>query len=715
MVRTSRFILAAAAFALLAACGWGTDGLTRAVLEKGLEGDTEFLRKADFSAIDAKRLIRLRPGSAYYLAFIFRDLARDAEAESLFQDTFRRDTDPWRREAGLELAGYMVRSGSADDLIALARRFRLLYPEDVRGRLLALRALYERGRDGEVLAEAGEILRGGTDGHEEALLFRSLAERRTGGEAWPDSVRELFRSFPAGGVHRRAYDELVAGSANGIFRREEMVFFRARVHRAEGEWEAARPGYRLFPDGFADSPVILREYGDILQKTGRYQDGIRDLENLIPGLENEALAAAEEYLGRLYRLSGRHDKSIVSLRKALRALPESSRGRESDRIIWYLLSSSLRRSTDGMLNMLPEYLPLVHDTGYFSDLFEALSSALVREGKWADIHRVFEMLGGRAEDRDSGRYAFLLAMAAGADLYRSASLPPVRELFETAAVRGEPYYAILASAALGSPAGPRTGSRETPRFSADYSPQDLLVQGFVDFRLSRRGVETARGLREALSRDTLVRLAESEAAMGRYIDSLRLLHRSVRREDFRPDRRTLEAMYPLAFPAEMDSAVTGTAVPPAIFRALVREESYFDPAISSWAGAVGLAQLMPATAGDIARKLRLEAPDLTDPLTNLRLGSRYFRDLLNRFGTGVHALAGYNAGSSRVSRWKKQHQGLPGVLFAEAIPFAETREYIRKVLVSAVHYGYLYHDTAPSETVSEIFSDFPPEPPQEHQ
>jgi soluble lytic murein transglycosylase len=115
---------------------------------------------------------------------------------------------------------------------------------------------------------------------------------------------------------------------------------------------------------------------------------------------------------------------------------------------------------------------------------------------------------------------------------------------------------------------------------------------------------------------------------------------------------------------------------------------------------------MPATAQEVADKLKIDSPQLTDPLTNLRLGSYYLYAQWKRFGNGAMALAAYNAGTNRTARWQEQFDGLPGVLFAEALTLSETREYIRKVLVAAVHYGYLYHDATPRQTVREIFKDF---------
>jgi soluble lytic murein transglycosylase len=126
---------------------------------------------------------------------------------------------------------------------------------------------------------------------------------------------------------------------------------------------------------------------------------------------------------------------------------------------------------------------------------------------------------------------------------------------------------------------------------------------------------------------------------------------------------------------------------------LVREESHFDAAVSSHAGAVGLSQLMPATAVDVASRMGLPRPsitDLRDPQLNLSIGAWYLDHLMGRTDTTAEALYAYNGGLTRVRRWKDQHSSLPEDIFQEMIPFPETLHYGRKILVSYTIYRYLY-------------------------
>jgi soluble lytic murein transglycosylase len=103
-------------------------------------------------------------------------------------------------------------------------------------------------------------------------------------------------------------------------------------------------------------------------------------------------------------------------------------------------------------------------------------------------------------------------------------------------------------------------------------------------------------------------------------------------------------------------------------------------------------QIIPSTGRTLARQLglRYTTSMLTQPETNVRMGTKYFKDLLVRFG-GVHyALAGYNAGPNRVAAWQKEAPGLDQDEFIDNIPFTETQAYVKRILGTAEDYRRLY-------------------------
>jgi soluble lytic murein transglycosylase len=122
---------------------------------------------------------------------------------------------------------------------------------------------------------------------------------------------------------------------------------------------------------------------------------------------------------------------------------------------------------------------------------------------------------------------------------------------------------------------------------------------------------------------------------------------------------------------------------------LIRQESRFMTDARSSAGALGLMQIMPATAHWIANKLgmkQLRSPEIAEVDTNLSLGTFYLRTVLDNLGDPVLATAGYNAGPARARRWRAD-QPMEGAIYAETIPFQETRDYVKKVMTNATLYA----------------------------
>jgi soluble lytic murein transglycosylase len=126
--------------------------------------------------------------------------------------------------------------------------------------------------------------------------------------------------------------------------------------------------------------------------------------------------------------------------------------------------------------------------------------------------------------------------------------------------------------------------------------------------------------------------------------------------------------------------------------AITKQESAFNSDAKSPVGAMGLMQLMPATAKNTAKKagLTYRPTDLLEANKNIVLGSHYLDELLNAFsGNRILVAAAYNAGPGRVKQWlTKDENKLPYDVWIETIPFKETRNYVQNVLSFTVVYSY---------------------------
>ena len=187
------------------------------------------------------------------------------------------------------------------------------------------------------------------------------------------------------------------------------------------------------------------------------------------------------------------------------------------------------------------------------------------------------------------------------------------------------------------------------------------------------------------------------ARRGDRRDSIRLL-----REAFPgiggPHQATLpeEALrlfYPLAYERTIRASATRQGLEPAIVFGMIHQESGFDAAAVSRSGARGLMQVMPATGRELARKLGLpySTGRLTDPDLSVRLGTHYFRQVLQMFDGDVElALAGYNGGPYRIRRLWRDAGERDVDAFLEDLTIEESKSYVKRILVVADSYRQLY-------------------------
>ncbi len=257
----------------------------------------------------------------------------------------------------------------------------------------------------------------------------------------------------------------------------------------------------------------------------------------------------------------------------------------------------------------------------------------------------------------------------------------------------EGYYALWAEKRLGlTPqplalgAQPRVGP---PALSAPLSTyyqrsQALSQLGLLDF--ARRELDRLRATapsRPAFRRFFLVeyhRLEDHHQAL-RLAQPLAVGER--RRYDF--PRAYWEVLQPYAQAQRLD---------PYLVLALIRQESLFDPQAVSSARAYGLMQLLPSTAVSLAQTAMDAGFGLTDPDRNIDLGTRYLRQLFDRYDDNlIMGLAGYNAGPKAVEKWRARFPHAEADEFVENISYRETRNYVKKVLRTYRTYRRLYEPT----------------------
>lgn len=310
----------------------------------------------------------------------------------------------------------------------------------------------------------------------------------------------------------------------------------------------------------------------------------------------------------------------------------------------------------------------------------------LRRGDWPTVLQQVDQMSRAAQIDPAWRFWKARALQATG---RSGEATPLL----VGLANEQTFYGMLAAEALG-PAlserprdhAPGAGDIEAIAARPGFARGLALRRLGLDFEAAR---EWSWGITE-LTDEQLIAAAELARREG-------WLDRSIWTAERTRQLHNLALRFPTPFADQVGPRAAYHTVDAALLYGLIRQESRFNPAATSPAGARGLMQVMPATAEWLARRIGMRKPDsraLGDPATNVQLGSAYVRHLLDTLERSpVLVAAGYNAGPRRAQRWRDQRP-LEGAIYAESIPIGETRDYVKKVLANATVYGRLLGGSA---------------------
>jgi soluble lytic murein transglycosylase len=281
--------------------------------------------------------------------------------------------------------------------------------------------------------------------------------------------------------------------------------------------------------------------------------------------------------------------------------------------------------------------------------------------------------------------------------HAAASEPDAaRGLYERIAAQPN-FYGILATEALGRGyVLPPRAIALSPDELADAAARPGLARGLALIRLDMR----IEGIREWAW--TLNGLNDRQLlAAAEYARRNEVIDRSINTADRTQGEHDFALRYPTPFIGQVEPQVKNVGLDTAWVYGLMRQESRFIMDAKSSAGAKGLMQLMPATAKWVARKIGManyHPAKVTDMQTNVTLGTNYMRMVMDSLDSHpVLASAAYNAGPGRARKWRGDRL-LEGAIYAETIPFNETRDYVKKVMANTVNYAALLGEPTPSLT-----------------
>ncbi|MBI5967446.1 MAG: tetratricopeptide repeat protein [Deltaproteobacteria bacterium] len=560
----------------------------------------------------------------------------------------------------------------------------------------------------------------------EALSLLGQAKENLG--RWPEAIRtyqELWLKYPLHPLAEKAKDrwdslikeKKVSGEKippEALLRRS-LQFYQAYLHEmALGEMERIE-GFlpQAYPDGYAGERWIDELYfhrGMCLFRLKKYSQAAENFHLLVGHSRNDEMAEKSLFwmTRALFRL-GRSEEALNSFALLQSAYP---RGAFLDQAL-YLKARILEEKGD-YAPAISLYREIVEKFPQSSLRFQAMwqTGWLLLLGKDAlGALQVWDRLQGL--DPNSPWTEKVLYWK-GRTLEEMGRTREAQENYQQLC-KNYPasYYSLLAITRK----RPATAEKRIPVSLQDHPISSFFKlpaqpAGSGNWHLERGRLLARLGLL-SVARDELEAAEEDGKSseemrleisrlyreVGEYHRSALLIRRNIR---LRPlAARLLEnekILYLLAYPlgnsAWINHYAKSNNLDPALLSAVILEESRFNPQAVSPAGARGLMQVLPSTATQIVQRMRVRPYSnglLFDPEINLRLGSWYLSSLMEEFGgKETLALAGYNAGPHMVRHWMAKTPAAREDEFVESIPYAETRNYVIRVITSAQVYRMLY-------------------------
>ena len=514
-----------------------------------------------------------------------------------------------------------------------------------------------------------------------------------GGEAaaLPD---RRWLAMHATGAERRAAEKALDEAKKPLTRAERLSGAEALVERG-----AAADALELL-DGITDkNPDVKAARALALVKARRWKDALEAVRAALrvkTGREAELAYQEARVLGRL----GKHDDAVKVYADVARRHRKTPFG---DRASYGVARTHLQRgkfaeAQKGFTAYLAEYPKGEKNDDAELDL--ALASLSAGDPKTA--RRTFEKLAKAKKNDEAALMRELAAVSALKAKEKDAAIAAFKDV-----AKGWPLsFAAQASrgrlASLG--AAPPAWIEPAPAGAA-AAPLEVALPPVVEL-LSSLGLDgdaeaALAGMEQSAAAVHAGRESEALCAMygklsrakRRYkVASAAVSYTTLLRAPAPAERWQWECLYPRPYLETVKGLEEKNKLPKNLGFAIMRQESVFDPTISSPAGAVGLLQLLPSTASAIAKETGYELGQkpLTSPEVNLTLGTAYLGKLLKTFqGSLPLAIAAYNAGPGAVSQWLDAESDNEVDLWVARIPYEETRTYVQRVLGNLARYRYV--------------------------
>ena len=486
----------------------------------------------------------------------------------------------------------------------------------------------------------------------------------------------------------------------------------------------------------------------------------RDSKPQLPLLDRERIPSENSWvmafhLARMYQGLGQN-QTAASL--FIELVPISFSSEDSDSALWYWLDITMKSiaATGTILDDLGEEdvnalhakraleisalsqaAALWKSPSYFEDIVSEYMRRLLREGAWNDVVRLCALMSQKLTGTMRGPLLYISGRLfetgrANVDLALNSANLYYEMLLRDGGI--EEHYRTLASwrlgieppllanlPVLGTDFDLESAVAGLCQNSIESAVDDGKLKDVLDFigQSLDYGLETLASEQIAAlspySTDSLLWLAMKFIQHDQYYPALQIGREALGRKPFDRPEIGYALVYPRAWPEHFSEITAPRGIAEPLAYAIVRSESLFNQRAVSRSGAMGLSQLLPSTAAETAKGLKMNQYALFDPRDNLTIGLTYYGYMLERFDRKpARAIAAYNAGPTRMAQWVRDWGNIEDDILIELYPIAEPRQYTKNITSAALCYGKMYYGISAKDMLDFIYGLKPlPKPTQE--
>ena len=678
------------------------------------EPDSSQLRSTDHPALS-------RDAASLWFVPSGKERARPPASHATLADAAEKFADG-EFAAALTFANRASNAGALQDYVTLyigLSQSRLGQAADARRTLEGLR----NNAHGYVAIAASlasaEAAESSSDYTAAVAIYEELAENKAALN--DDLLSRLGRAALAAGDRKKAADALTRVyyefplSENAALAADQLTTLQDQGTRGNYKLDLRRASILFGARRYADARNAYQSIAGQTSGDDREVAGLRIAEcDFFLGRYDAAREALKPYLddasrkaeARFFHLSafrelGQHDQYVTLTRALVSDFPESSWAEEALNNLGthYILNNEDELAAQAFRELYQKFPkgPRAERAAWKAGWWS------YKNADYANTVSVFESAAA-AFPRSDYRPSFVYwAARAHAKLGRGDEAAARLRLVH--ADYANSYYGRLAAQHLarrGDPVGmdrPVSASRQAVSSAAPRPPNEariraLLAAGLYDDALNelRYAQRTWGGSPELDA--TIAWTYNQKGELRRGITLMRRVYPQFLTAGGQElPAEILQVIFPLTYWSSIRKHSVARGLDPYLVAALIAQESTFDPEARSSANAWGLMQIVPSTGRRLARALKIRrftTASLTNPDINIRMGTLHFSELVRKYGGTHYALASYNAGESRVLRWKAERPGVDEDEFIDDIPFPETQNYVKRILGTAEDYRRLY-------------------------